>query len=119
MLFYRYIFFKVYSFFEKLKSKNVYNVAIGILSVSSGHLIYKVHSFVSKQFYHHSLKYDEIAIPYIVVCIIIIAINYFLLRRNPKYYEAENIFKRKDQPKSYGLLLIMVVIAMLAIFIFL
>jgi hypothetical protein len=117
MKFYRYIFFKVYSLFEKLNARNAHNSAIGIVSLPIMLIVYRIHSLISERFLNQKLDYDKIAIPYLIAFFAIYAANYFLLQWDSKYLETEDFFKKKEQPKSYDFLLIGLVAFMIVIFV--
>jgi len=116
MRFYRWIFFKLYEFFQKLNSSNSYNSALGVLSGLLMLLVFRFHLLVNKYFIGKQLDYNEIAIPYLMVFVVILAINYFLLAKDSQYLTAEDFFKKEDQTK-YNRLLIGVLVLMVVILI--
>ena len=117
MLFYKYIYYRIYSFFESLKSTNPYYSATGIISLLPGILVLKIVSFAMKKIYHLKMTYEEIAIPCLLVFFAVFAVNYFLLQHDLKYIETEKIFKSKQQPASFTLWSVIVVLVMLAVLI--
>jgi hypothetical protein len=117
MTFYRYIYFRIYRFFENLNSRNAHNMALGILTLPIGLVIYKCHLLLMRYMQGKELVYDEIAIPYLVIFLAIYAANNFLLQRDSKYDETEGFFERKEQPKSYDFLLIGLVAVIILIFV--
>jgi hypothetical protein len=92
-------------------------MALGILTLPAGLLIYKCHILLSRYLQGKELVYDEIAIPYLIIFLVIYAANYFLLQRGSKYSETEYFFERKEQPKSYDFLLIGLVAFIIVIFV--
>jgi hypothetical protein len=64
MTFYRYLYFRIYKFFENLKSRNAHNMALGILTLPVGLLIYKCHLLLNRYIHGKELNYEEIAVPY-------------------------------------------------------
>jgi hypothetical protein len=116
MMFYRYIYFRVYGFFENLNSPNAHSMALGIMTLPIGLLIYKSHLLISKYVLKKTLAYDEIAIPYLIIFLAVYGINYFLLQKDSKYLETEESFKRKEQPKSFDFLFLIVLILVVIIF---
>lgn len=117
MTFYRYIFFKIYRFFERSKSRNVHNLALGIISVTIMLLVYKIHALLSEYFIRKELSFDKIAIPYLIIFFLIYAVNYFLLQKDSKYLEIHDFFEKKGQPKYYDFLLIGLVALTIVIFV--
>lgn len=117
MTFYRYIFFKVYRFFERLKSRNAHNSALGVISVPILLLVYKIHSLISEYVFNERLNFDAIVIPYLIIFFAIYAANYFLLQSGSKYFKTEDFFERGAQPKSYDFLLIGLIAFMIVIFV--
>jgi cobalamin synthase len=119
MKFYRYAFFRIYSFFERINSSNSHNAALGILSISLVLLLYKVHFLLTKYLLDRKLYYDEIAILYLFVFVIVYTVNYFILMRQHRYIETENFFKEKQNTKAYDMLLLCTIFVGGAVFVLL
>lgn len=110
MIFYRYIYYRIYKLFESINAKNAHNSALGILSVPLMLLAWKVHSMLSKYLWDHRLTFSEIAIPYLLVFFGIYTLNYFLLQKNSRFLETEGLFDRTRRPEFFDPLLIGVVV---------
>ena len=113
-MFYKYVYYKTYSLLEDLKVSSAHSIATVAISALLGMLIFRIQSFTNS-LYNHSLKYEDIAIPYIIVFSVIYLTNYLLLQRGANYLKTESFFKDGKQPKHFNLLLAAVTIFVLVI----
>lgn len=117
LLFYRYVFYRIYSFFEKMKSTNPYNSASGIMVVCIGVTIFKLHLTILKFFFDQKLEYSDVVIPYLLLSILVYVINHILLVGNLKYLKIEDFFIQKKHPKYFDRLLILLSITLIVIWV--
>jgi len=108
--FYKYVFYKLYSFFERLKSRNPYNTASGLLTIPVGILIFKIHRLILRYAYNTTIQFENIVIEYLVIFFMLYVINYFVLIHNMKYLLIEDYFKQKEYPKHYDKLIILLLV---------
>jgi hypothetical protein len=101
LLFYKYLFYRIYSFFEKVKSSNAYNVASLVLMVYVLLIIGKLHFIILKFIFHRNLEYQDLAIPYALLSVFIYVVNYMLLIRGLKYLKIEDVFIQRQYPKYF------------------
>lgn len=106
LLFYRYVFYRIYSFFERVKSTNAYNTASLIMILFIGITTIKLHLTISKFFFGRKLEYSDMVTPYLLLSLVLYAINYILLIRNLKYLKIEDVFIQKQYPKYFDRLFI-------------
>jgi hypothetical protein len=106
LFFYRYVFYKIYSFFERLRSTNAYNTASMIMVVLVGVVILKLHLSISNLIFDRGLDSYNLFIPYSLLSILLYLINYFLLIRNLRYLKIEDLFIQKKYPIYFDRLFI-------------
>jgi uncharacterized membrane protein len=119
MVLYRYLYFRIYTLFEKLKSSNAHNLSLGMMSVLIVLLIYKGHAFFIKFRTGRELSYEEVERPYIGLLFIIYALNYLILEHNSKYLATEARFQEDKRSKIYNFILVGLIVFIIAIFILL
>ena len=88
-------------FFKRFNARNFQDSAIGMVSAITTLVFFKINSLISRFIFNVPLNYEDVAIPYFFVFVIVFFINKFFLLESNKVDDAMKIMKASEKSWTY------------------